>query len=150
MDVILLRKVENLGQIGDKAAVKPGYARNYLIPQGMALPATADNLKEFEARRAELEKVAAEELAVARGRAGSLEGGEYTIAANAGPGGKLFGSIGPQDIADVITQTGVEVRKSEVRIAEAFRQIGQFDVIIHLHSDVDVEVKLNVVEADGE
>lgn len=149
MDVILLQKVENLGDIGDKASVKPGFARNFLIPTGRALPATTDNLKEFETRRAELEKAAQESLARARGRATALEDLTITIPANCGPGGKLFGSIGNADIATAVSNAGVEVQKSEVRMPEgALRQTGEFEIGLHLHTDVDATVSVVVVEAE--
>ena len=146
MEVILLDKVENLGDLGDKVAVRPGYARNYLIPSGKAKYATKENVAEFEARRAELEKAAAEALASAQARADKLADLEITIAAHAGNEGKLFGSVGTAEIADAISATGVEVAKKEIRLPEgALRSTGEFDITIHLHSDVDTEVKVIVV-----
>ena len=146
MEVILLDKVENLGDLGDKVAVRPGYARNYLIPSGKAKYATKENVAEFEARRAELEKAAAEALAAAQARADKLADLEITIAAHAGNEGKLFGSVGTAEIADAISATGVEVAKKEIRLPEgALRSTGEFDITIHLHSDVDTEVKVIVV-----
>jgi len=143
MEVILLQKVENLGDLGDKVRVRAGYGRNYLIPQGMAQRATAENLAEFEARRAELEKAAAEVLAVATSRQAQLEGLEVTITANAGDEGRLFGSIGTADIADAITAAGVEVGRHEVRLPEGpLRAIGEYEIELHLHSDVDAQVKV--------
>ena len=147
MDVILLEKIGKLGDLGDKVTVKPGYGRNFLIPQGKAVPATKDNVEKFEARRAELEAAAAETLAAAEVRAGRVqELGVITIAANAGEEGKLFGSIGTRDIADAVTAAGVEINKAEVRMPEgALRDVGEYQVELHLHSDVDVAVEVHVV-----
>jgi len=146
MNVILLENVENLGSIGDLVKVKPGYGRNYLLPQGKAALATPENMKEIEARRAELEKAAAEELAAARTRAGAIEGMEVVIQANAGPEGKLFGSVGPIDIADAFEKVQVEVERSEVRMPEGpIQEVGDYTIGIHLHSDVDVDVLVRVV-----
>jgi large subunit ribosomal protein L9 len=149
MNVILLENVENLGRIGDLVKVKPGYGRNYLLPQGKAALATPENMKEIEARRAELEKAAAEELAAARARAGTIEGMELVIQANAGPEGKLFGSVGPIDIAEAFEKVQVEVERSEVRMPEGpIQELGEFAVGVHLHPDVDVEITVRVVEAE--
>jgi large subunit ribosomal protein L9 len=149
MNVILLENVENLGRIGDLVKVKPGYGRNYLLPQGKAALATPENMKEIEARRAELEKAAAEELAAAKVRAGTIEGMELVIQANAGPEGKLFGSVGPIDIAEAFEKVQVEVERSEVRMAEGpIQELGEFAVGVHLHPDVDVEITVRVVEAE--
>ncbi len=149
MNVILLENVENLGSIGDLVKVKPGYGRNYLLPQGKAALATPENMKEIEARRAELEKAAAEELATARTRAGAIEGMELVIPANAGPEGKLFGSVGPIDIADAFEKVQVEVERSEIRMPEGpIQELGEFSVGVHLHPEVDVEVSVRIVEAD--
>jgi large subunit ribosomal protein L9 len=149
MNVILLENVENLGSIGDLVKVKPGYGRNYLLPQGKAALATPENMKEIEARRAELEKAAAEELAAARARAGAIEGMELVIQANAGPEGKLFGSVGPIDIADAFEKVQVEVERSEIRMPEGpIQELGEFLVGVHLHPEVDVDVSVRVVEAD--
>jgi large subunit ribosomal protein L9 len=149
MNVILLENVENLGSIGDLVKVKPGYGRNYLLPQGKAALATPENMKEIEARRAELEKAAAEELAAARTRAGAIEGMELVIPANAGPEGKLFGSVGPIDIADAFEKVQVEVERSEIRMPEGpIQELGEFSVGVHLHPEVDVEISLRIVEAD--
>jgi large subunit ribosomal protein L9 len=145
MDVILLEKVQNLGNLGDKVAVKAGYGRNFLIPQGKAVPATTSNVADFEARRAELEKAAAETLEAAKSRAEALEGKEIIIAAKAGDEGKLFGSIGTADVADAITAAGVAVEKAEVRMPEGpIRSIGEYEVAVHLHVDVDCTVKVTV------
>jgi large subunit ribosomal protein L9 len=149
MNVILLENVENLGRIGDLVKVKPGYGRNYLLPQGKAALATPENMKEIEARRAELEKAAAEELAAARARAGTIEGMELVIQANAGPEGKLFGSVGPIDIAEAFEKVQVEIERSEVRMPEGpIQELGEFAVGVHLHPDVDVEITVRVVEAE--
>ena len=146
MEVILLDKVENLGNLGDKVSVRPGYARNYLIPSGKAKYATKENIAEFEARRAELEKAAAESLAAAQARAAKLVDLEITIPAHAGNEGKLFGSVGTAEIAEAISATGVEVEKREVRLPEgALRSTGEYEITIHLHSDVNADVKVIVV-----
>ena len=149
MNVILLENVENLGRIGDLVKVKPGYGRNYLLPQGKAALATPENMKEIEARRADLEKAAAEELAAAKARAATIEGMELVIQANAGPEGKLFGSVGPIDIAEAFEKVQVEVERSEVRMAEGpIQELGEFAVGVHLHPEVDVEITVRVVEAE--
>jgi large subunit ribosomal protein L9 len=146
MDVILLEKVENLGNIGDQVSVKAGYGRNFLLPQGKATLATKENIAVFEARRAELEAREAEELAAARERAAKLEGKVLTITANAGEEGKLFGSIGTVDIADASTAAGVEVERSEVRLPDGpLRETGRHEVEIHLHADVNVIITVDVV-----
>ncbi len=150
MDVILLEKIGKLGDLGDRVTVKPGYGRNYLIPQGKAVPATEANVAEFETRRAELEANAAEAVAAAEVRAGQIqELGTVTIEANAGDEGKLFGSVGTRDIADAVTAAGVELTKSEVRLPEgALREVGEYEVTVHLHTDVDTTVQISVV-AEG-
>ncbi len=146
MDVILLEKVANLGSLGDKVKVKAGYGRNFLVPYGKAVPATEDNLKAFEARRAELEKAAADKLSSAQARAEALSGASFTISSKAGDEGKLFGSIGVRDIADAVSTSGTEVEKSEVRLPEGpLRAVGEYDIELHLHSDVSVEIKLTVI-----
>ncbi len=148
MDVILLEKIENMGVMGDRVSVKPGFGRNFLIPQGKAVPATEENIAEFEARRAELEKAAAEALAAAEARRDQLDGMTVTIEAHAGEQGKLFGSIGTAEIAQAVHEAGVTVEKHEVRLPTgAFRQTGEYDVQLHLHTDVNVTVKL-VIEAE--
>lgn len=148
MDVILLDKIGNLGNVGDKVSVKAGFGRNFLIPQGKALPATASNVAEFEARRAELEAAAAEKKVEAEARAAKLTDLSITIAANAGDEGKLFGSIGTRDIADAITAAGVEVAKAEVKLPEgALRDVGEFDIDVQLHSEVVATVKV-IIEAE--
>ncbi|MDP5055999.1 50S ribosomal protein L9 [Marinomonas hwangdonensis] len=145
MEVILLDRVNKLGGIGDVAVVKPGYARNFLIPNKKAVMATKANLVSFEERRAELEAAAAEQKAIAEARAKTLEGKTFTIKANAGDEGKLFGSIGTRDIADVIS-TEVEVSKSEIRLPEGtIRHTGSFEIDVQLHFEVVVTVTLSVI-----
>lgn len=146
MEIILLKNIGGLGALGDKVKVRPGYGRNYLIPGGFAVPATAANLEAFEARRAELEREAAASLASAQSRKASLEGMRITIARRAGDEGRLFGSVGAQDIAAALKAAGVDVTKQEVRLpAGPFRTTGEFEVMLHLHTDVDATVTLNVV-----
>ena len=146
MEIILLKNISGLGAIGDKVKVRPGYGRNYLVPGGFAVSATAANLEAFEARRAELERDAAAALASAEQRKAALEGMRITIARKAGDEGRLFGSVGAQEIAAAITATGVEVGKQEVRLpAGAFRTTGEFEVPLHLHADVGATVTVNVV-----
>ena len=145
MEVILLEKVANLGELGDKVTVKAGFGRNFLLPQGKATAATAENIALFEARRAELEKAAAEKLAAAQARAEKLNELVVTITANVGEEGKLFGSIGTQDIADALTATGVEVAKSEVSLPQGtIRQAGEFEISLQLFSEVTAAIKLVV------
>lgn len=146
MNVILLDKVENLGDVGDLVTVKPGFGRNYLLPKGKAALATPDNVAEFEARRAELEKAAAGELESARQRADLIRGMELVIPANIGPEGKLFGSVGPVDIAAAFEKVGVEANRSEVRMPEGpIHEAGEYKIGMHLHSEVDVEITVRVV-----
>jgi large subunit ribosomal protein L9 len=146
MDIILLQKVDNLGGLGDKVSVKGGYGRNYLIPSGRAVAATAENIKAFEARRAELEKEAAEKLAAAEQRKVALDGMNLTISCKAGDEGRLFGSIGTADIAKAVTDAGAELAKKEVLLPNgAFRIAGEYEVDLHLHADVDATIKLNIV-----
>ena len=146
MQVILLEKVGKLGELGDKVAVRAGFGRNYLIPYGKAVPATASNVADFESRRAELEAAAAEKSAAAQGRAAQLAELDVTIEANAGEGGKLFGSVGTRDIADAISAAGVKVSKSEVRLPEGvIRDLGAYEIAVQLHSDVTQIVKLSVI-----
>ncbi len=146
MKVILLEKIENLGSLGDTVDVKPGYARNYLLPQGKATEATAANIERFEARRAELEMKQADLLAAAKARGEKLAGLVMTVAANAGSEGRLFGSVTAQDIAKHITEAGVPVDRKEVRINDgAIRHLGEHIVTLHLHADVNVEITVNVI-----
>ena len=146
MNVILLESVENLGGIGDMVKVKPGYGRNYLLPQGKAALATDANMKAIQARRAELEKAAAEEASKAKARAKAFEGLELVVHANAGPEGKLFGSVGPIDIVEALTAVQVEVERAEIRMPEGpIQELGDFTIGVHLHSDVNAQVLLHVV-----
>ncbi|UTW48849.1 50S ribosomal protein L9 [Bacterioplanoides sp. SCSIO 12839] len=146
MQIILLEKVANLGELGEQVNVKPGYARNFLFPQNKAVPATKANVEQFEARRAELEKAAAEKLAEANGRKEKIEGIELSVAVRAGDEGKLFGSLGNRDIAELATEAGVELSKAEVRLPTGpIRSVGEFDVAIHLHAEVNAVLKLHVV-----
>ncbi len=149
MEVILLEKIANLGDLGDKVAIKSGYGRNYLVPQGKAVAATADKIKEFEAQRAELEKVAEEKLAAANSRATALGKLEIIISHKAGEEGKLFGSVGTQNIADAITEAGSKVEKHEVRMPEGvIRHIGRYGIDINLHSDVVVTMPISITAED--
>jgi large subunit ribosomal protein L9 len=149
MNVILLENVENLGGIGDIVKVKPGYGRNFLLPQGKAALATAGNMKAIEARRAELEKAAAGDLAKARARAKTIDGVELVIPANAGSEGKLFGSVGPIDIAEALGAIQIEVERAEIRLPDGpIHDVGEFAVGVHLHTDVDAEITVKVVAAD--
>ncbi|WP_439135773.1 50S ribosomal protein L9 [Pseudomaricurvus sp.] len=146
MNVILLEKVGKLGNIGDQVSVKSGFGRNFLIPQGKAIPATASNVADFEARRAELEAAAAEKKAAAEARAEKLAELTVTIAANAGDEGKLFGSLGARDLAAAITEAGVEVAKSEVKLPEGtLREVGEYEIDVQVHAEVIQTVKLSVV-----
>ncbi|MDG6778063.1 50S ribosomal protein L9 [Thiomicrorhabdus sp. zzn3] len=145
MNVILLEKVQNLGTLGDQVSVKAGYARNYLIPQGKAKPATKENIAEFEAMRAELEKAAAAQLAVAQGIYENLNGQVITIESVAGDEGKLFGSVGTQDIADALAAAGFEVERRNVRMPEgALRFVGTYEIDVQLHTDVVASITVEV------
>lgn len=145
MELILLQKVNKLGNLGDKVNVKPGYGRNFLVPQGKAVPATAANVAEFEARRTDYEARARQATEEATVRLTRLEGASVTLYANASAEGKLYGSVGPRDIAEALTRAGTPVEKSEVVMGEgAFRTIGEFEVIVHLHADVETPVKVIV------
>jgi large subunit ribosomal protein L9 len=146
MQIILLEKVANVGGLGDVVKVKDGYARNYLIPHGKAKRANAANLKEFEVRRAELERLAADTLDKARARAEKLSGYLLQITAKAGVDGRLFGSVTNSDIADALKAQGFEVVKGEVRLPNGpLKHIGEFPVALHLHTDVDCEIKVAVL-----
>ncbi|MCB1736493.1 MAG: 50S ribosomal protein L9 [Gammaproteobacteria bacterium] len=149
MDVILLERVKNLGNVGDKVAVRPGYGRNFLIPTGKAAAATPANLTAFEERRADLEAAATESLIAAEARRDQLAEMTVTIAANSGNEGKLFGSVGAAEIADAITAAGVDVSRREVRLPTGpLRNTGEFAIELHLHSDVDVSVNIVVVAGE--
>jgi large subunit ribosomal protein L9 len=146
MEVILLQKVANLGNIGDRVKVKPGYGRNFLLPQGKATLATPDNIAKFEARRAELEAAAGQELSKAQARAKKLEGFKLSLTAKAGGEGKLFGSVGTTDIAEALSADGIEVERSEVRLPGGpIRLLGEHHVKLHLHSDVEIDLTVTVV-----
>ncbi|WP_150137903.1 50S ribosomal protein L9 [Candidatus Enterovibrio escicola] len=147
MQVILLDKTSNLGQLGDQVKVKSGYARNFLIPQGKAVMATKENVEHFKAQRVEWEVKIAETLAAAGARSEKIAAlGEVVIISKAGDGGKLFGSVGARDIADAITAVGVNVTKSEVRLpAGVLRNTGEYEIGLQLHTDVLATVKVSVV-----
>jgi large subunit ribosomal protein L9 len=148
MEVILLETVENLGELGTLTSVKAGYARNFLFPKGKAQPATADNLKAFEARRAELEAAAAVAVKAAEVRLEQLSEMVLTIAANAGQEGKLFGSVTNVEVTEAINATGVEVERSEIRMPDGpIRAIGEYEVGVHLYTGVDAVIQV-IVEAE--
>jgi large subunit ribosomal protein L9 len=145
MEIILLEKVPHLGNLGDKVAVRPGYGRNYLIPQGKAVRATAAKLAEFEQRRAALEKKAADDLAAAQARADALGQLSITIRQKAGEEGRLYGSVGVKDIADAVVAAGVELQKSEVRLPSGpLRMTGDYAIKLHIHGDVDATLALKI------
>ena len=149
MNVILLENVENLGHIGDLVKVKAGFGRNFLLPQGKAALATPENMKQVEARRAELEKAAAEELSKAKERAKAIDGVELVIVANAGTEDKLFGSVGPVDIAEAFAAVQIEVERSELRMPDGpIHELGEFQIGVHLHSEVNVTVTVRVVSGE--
>jgi len=148
MQVILLEKVANLGNLGDRVTVRSGYARNFLLPKGKATLATAENVKKFEARRAELEKAQQALLANAQKRASAFEGFKLTITAKAGSEGKLFGSIGTSDIAEAASKAGHPLERSEVRLPNGpLRTVGEHTVSVHLHTDIDLELPI-VINAE--
>ena len=146
MEVILLETVQRLGGLGDKVSVKAGYARNYLIPKGIAVAATPRNVAEFEARREEFERREAEALAASGNRAATLDGVEVTVLRKAGESGRLFGSVGPVDIAQALAEAGHEITRQEVRMpdGDTIRQVGEYDVAIHIGPDVEAAVRLRV------
>jgi large subunit ribosomal protein L9 len=149
MDVILLTKVANLGNIGDRVKVKSGYGRNFLLPKGKATLATPDNVKKFEARRAELEKVAREQLQDAEKRAAAFKDFKLQITAKAGTEGKLFGSIGTADIAEATTKSGHKLARAEVRLPTGpLRTVGEHVVALHLHTDIDVQLPVVITAED--
>jgi len=147
MDIILLENIGNLGALGDQVTVKAGYGRNFLVPQGKAVPATAENVAKFEARRAELEAAAAAALAAAQKRGEAITGLERVqIPATAGEEGKLFGSVGTRDIAEAITAAGVEVDKAEVRLPDGvIREVGEYEIMVQLHAEVTANIAVAVV-----
>ena len=149
VEVLLVHDVDNLGQRGEIVRVKPGFARNFLLPQGKAALATPENMKQVEARRAELEKAAAEELNKAKDRAKAIDGVELVIVANAGTEDKLFGSVGPVDIAEAFAAVQIEVERSEVRMPNGpIHELGEFEIGVHLHSDVNATVTVRVVSGE--
>ena len=149
MKVILLDRVENLGAIGDLVSVKSGYGRNYLIPNGKAALATTQNLKELEKKKEELEKRAAEQLDTAKSRGELIKGMSLIISANVESEGKLYGSVGPVDIVEAFEKVGVKVERSEIRMPDGpIREVGESEISLHFHSDVDIPVTLNVVSED--
>jgi len=150
MEVILLEKIRKLGALGDQVRVKPGYGRNYLIPQGMAVPATKDNIEKFEARRSELEQSQADVLASATARAEKLNGLSITLTRKAAAEGKLYGSVSPADIAEAVTAAGVELSKREVTLPEGpLRVTGEYQLDVHLHADVDAAITVQIVAEEG-
>jgi large subunit ribosomal protein L9 len=145
MELILLEKVQNLGDLGEKVRVKPGYGRNYLVPKGMAVPATPENVAAFEARREELELAAAKKLGDAESRRVTLDDLVIELTANASEEGKLYGSIGPREIADAVSERGRPLNKSEVIMGEGpIRLVGEYEVLIQLHADVETTIKVVV------
>lgn len=148
MELILMEKVVNLGDLGDRVRVRPGYGRNYLLPQGKARPATPENIKYFEERRAELERQAQEAMQTAQQRLEAIQAQVLTIQAKAGEQGKLFGSIGPADVAEAAAAAGVELSRREVRMPDGpIRAAGEYEVAVQLHTDVEGAVQV-VVQAD--
>jgi large subunit ribosomal protein L9 len=146
MNVILLEKISNLGDLGDEVSVKPGFARNFLLPQGKAVTADEENRTVFEGRRAELEAVANEKLAEANLRAEKLIDKELTISVKSGEEGKLYGSVGTQNIADALSVDGVQIERSEIRMPEGvIRVLGEYEIAVQLHTDVFVQIKVNVI-----
>ncbi len=149
MEVILLKNVANLGALGDKVKVRSGYGRNYLVPGGFAETATTDNLEAFEVRRAELERAAAEIQAAAAARKAQLDGISLTIMRKAGDEGRLFGSVGAADIAAAAVAAGFEIDKTEVRLSGGpFRTTGEFEITLHLYTDVNAMIKLDIISED--
>jgi large subunit ribosomal protein L9 len=150
MELILLQKVANLGNIGDRIKVKSGYGRNYLLPQGKATLVTPENVARFEARRAELERTAHEQLADAQRRAAAMEGFRLTIVAKAGTEGKLFGSVGTADISEASTAAGHPLARSEVRLPGGpLRTVGEHVVQLHLHADIDVSLTVVITPEEA-
>ena len=151
MQIILLQRIVNLGKLGETVDVKPGYGRNFLIPHGKALPATAANIEKFEARRAELEAEEKKDLDAAQERADALTDVNVIMRAKSGDEGKLFGSIGTRDIAEALTNSGLEVDRAEVKLPEgALRQVGEYNVDIQLHHDVTASILVTILSEDDE
>jgi len=149
MEVILLEKVKKLGDLGDTVKVKPGYGRNYLLPQGKALPATEANRKVFEARKADLIKKANDSLNAAKLRAEKLAGKTVVVKALSAEEGKLYGSVGPADVVRAAEAMGLDVKKSEIDLPEAIRQTGSYDIAVRLHTEVETSITLLVEELKG-
>ena len=150
MEIILLENIGHVGRFGEQVTVKPGYARNYLFPQGKAAPATPENIARFEARRAELAATAADQVENARIRAEAFQGQAVTVQANTGPEGKLFGSVGPADIAEALEARGLAVERSEIRMPDGpIRVVGEYTIELHLHSEFDARVTVIVESASG-
>ena len=151
MQVILKEKVENLGVLGDVVNIKPGYARNFLIPFGKAVQATEANIKVFESQKYDLEKFEKARFDYAVVTAEVIKGKEYTIPAKAGEGGKLFGSVGTAEVAEAISQaSGNTIRKSQVRMPQGvIRSTGEFELMVHMYTDVDADIKVKVIAAEG-
>ena len=151
MQIILLQRIVNLGKLGETVDVKPGYGRNFLIPHGKALPATKANIEKFEARRVELEAEEAAEVATAQTRADALTDVNVIMRAKSGDEGKLFGSIGTRDIAEALTNSGLEVDRAEIKLPEGtLRQIGEYNVDIQLHHDVTATILVTILSEDGD
>ncbi len=151
MQIILLQRIVNLGKLGETVDVKPGYGRNFLIPLGKALPATKLNIEKFEARRAELEAEEAKEVSVAQERADALTDVNVIMRAKSGDEGKLFGSIGTRDIAEALTNSGLEVDRAEIKLPEGtLRQVGEYSVDIQLHHDVTATILVTILSEDGD
>lgn len=146
MEVILLQKIEKLGNLGDQVSVRPGYGRNYLIPQGKAVEATPENQARFEVRRAELEGKAQEALTKAERRREQLADLEITLSVKAGAEGRLFGSVSAADIANAVSAAGIELHKQEISMPEGpIRQIGEYEILMHLHADINTHIRVNVI-----
>jgi len=151
MQVILLEKIDNVGALGDLVDVKSGFARNFLLPQGKAEMATKTNIEAFQERRAELEKVQAQALAAAHTRAAKLEALVVTVTSRSGTEGKLFGSVGTEEIRVAIAESGTEVEKKEIRMPDGpLRNVGEHPITLHLHADVDVQITVNVIGEEAE
>ena len=149
MQVILLEKVQNLGSMGEQVKVRGGFGRNFLIPQGKAVPATEENVAQFNERKAELEAKASEKLSAAQARAEALSALNVQISGKAGDEGKLFGSIGTRDIAEAVTAAGVELAKIEVALPEGpIRNVGDYEISLQLHADVSAKVNVSIVAAE--
>jgi len=146
MEVILLESIAKLGDLGDKVSVKSGFGRNYLIPQHKAVPATAENVEAFAARKADLQRQEDDKLAQAFDRAEKIGGLSLSLTSKAGEEGKLFGSITVRDIAEAAASGGVEIEKSEVRLPDGpLRELGDYEINVHLHSEVNVVLKVSVI-----